>query len=229
MRTKSTLAQLRLLPARVRFLSERFLSHIQEAPLDKVRSHAEPEQLRPARIGTRGAGKARIRHHCLKALLLSSAFLWACSTVPPKPVHSGAQARSSVSRIPNSARGNSNDVAMRALGLVGTPYRSAGSDPAIGFDCSGLVVFVYRDAAGVALPRGTVDQFALNAPSPSAKAMRTGDLVFFATGKGGVSHVGIYVGEGRFVHAPNHGGRVRLDRLDDRYWSPRYRGARRVL
>ena len=118
---------------------------------------------------------------------------------------------------------------MRALGLVGTPYRTAGSDPGIGFDCSGLVVFVYRDAAGLALPRGTVDQFALKAPAPSPKAMRTGDLVFFATGKNGVSHVGIYVGEGRFVHAPNHGGRVRLDRLDDAYWNPRYRGARRVL
>lgn len=166
---------------------------------------------------------------CLQAMLLSCAFLWACSTVPPKRVHSGADARSTVSPIAGAPRGNSNDVAMRALGLVGTPYRSAGSDPGIGFDCSGLVVFVFRDAAGVALPRGTVDQFALKAPAPSPKSMRTGDLVFFATGKSGVSHVGIYVGEGRFVHAPNHGGHVRLDRLDDPYWNPRYRGARRVL
>ncbi len=162
-------------------------------------------------------------------MLLSCAFLWACSSVPPKRVHSGADARSTVSRIAGKPHGNSNDVAMRALGLVGTPYRSAGSDPGIGFDCSGLVVFVFRDAAGVALPRGTVDQFALKAPAPSPKKMRTGDLVFFATGKSGVSHVGIYVGEGRFVHAPNHGGRVRLDRLDDPYWNTRYRGARRVL
>jgi cell wall-associated NlpC family hydrolase len=65
--------------------------------------------------------------------------------------------------------------------------------------------------------------------SPRRASLQTGDLVFFDTSGKGISHVGIYVGEGRFVHAPNHGGRVRLDHLDDRYWKSRFRGARRVL
>jgi len=156
-------------------------------------------------------------------------LLAACASTPPPRIQSGSAARSSVSSIANAPRGNHNDVAIRALGLVGTPYRTAGSDPHIGFDCSGLVVYVFRDSAGVALPRGTVDQFALKSGQPIRKNVRTGDLVFFETGRNGVSHVGIYVGEGRFVHAPNHGGRVRLDRLDNAYWQPRYRGARRVI
>ena len=121
------------------------------------------------------------------------------------------------------------DLAFRALGLVGTPYRTAGADPAIGFDCSGFVVYVYRDTLGLKLPRSTAEQYAMPAKSPRRNALRTGDLLFFDTGGRGVSHVGIYVGEQRFVHAPNQGGRVRLDKLGDRYWEERYRGARRVV
>ncbi len=120
------------------------------------------------------------------------------------------------------------DVAFRAIGLVGTPYVRAGASPQQGFDCSGFVQFVYRDARGIGLPRSTREQLAYAGDKVSRKALQTGDLVFFDTGGNGVSHVGIYVGEGRFVHAPNHGGRVRLDRLDDRYWASRYLAARRV-
>lgn len=129
---------------------------------------------------------------------------------------------------PLTASGSA-DLAFRALGLVGTPYRSAGTDPNVGFDCSGFVVYVYRDVLGMPLPRSTGEQYNMPLRSPRRSALRTGDLVFFDTGGDGISHVGIYVGEGRFVHAPNHGGRVRLDHLDDRYWKQRYRGARRVL
>lgn len=121
------------------------------------------------------------------------------------------------------------DLAFRALGLVGTPYRSAGTDPSVGFDCSGFVVYVYRDVLGMQLPRTTRAQYDFPARHAKRSALTTGDLVFFDTSGRGVSHVGIYVGEGRFVHAPNHAGRVRLDHLDDRYWQQRYLGARRVL
>ncbi len=121
------------------------------------------------------------------------------------------------------------DLAFRALGLVGTPYRSAGSDPQIGFDCSGFVVYLYQDVFGLRLPRSTQGQYELASRGVPRKALQTGDLVFFDTSGRGVSHVGIYVGESRFVHAPNHGGRVRLDHLDDRYWQGRYRGAKRVI
>lgn len=155
------------------------------------------------------------------ALTLVLATLAGCATAPPpRPAP--------ISTRPLTAA-SSSDLAFRALGLVGTPYRSAGSDPAIGFDCSGFVVYVYRDVLGIPLPRTTGAQYDMHLRSPRRGALQTGDLVFFDTGGRGISHVGIYVGEGRFVHAPNQGGRVRLDHLDDRYWKERYRGARRVL
>ena len=121
-----------------------------------------------------------------------------------------------------------NDVLMRALGLVGTPYRYGGNTPAGGFDCSGLVGFVFLDAARLYLPRTTRDIARFDARTPPRDRLASGDLVLFAD-DGAVFHVGIYVGEGRFVHAPSTGGTVRLDRIDNPYWSRVYAGARRVL
>lgn len=121
-----------------------------------------------------------------------------------------------------------NDVLMRALGLVGTPYRWGGNTPEGGFDCSGLVGYVFRDAASLQLPRTTREIARFDARTPPRDRLASGDLVLFANG-GTVFHVGIYVGEGRFVHAPSTGGTVRLDRLDGPYWRNHYTGARRVL
>ena len=123
----------------------------------------------------------------------------------------------------------SNEVLIRAIGLVGTPYRYGGNTPAGGFDCSGLVGFVFRDAAGLRLPRTTTDLVAMRAPGVGTLELEPGDLLFFAPGGGKASHIGIFVGEGRFVHAPSTGGTVRLDRLDVDYWRRAFVGARRVL
>jgi cell wall-associated NlpC family hydrolase len=122
-----------------------------------------------------------------------------------------------------------NGVLMRAIGLVGTPYHYGGNTPAGGFDCSGLVQFVFHDSAGLRLPRSTRELVALDAPEVDRRELQPGDLVFFNPGGGKASHIGIYVGEGRFVHAPSAGGTVRLDRLDSEYWRRTYAGARRVL
>ena len=121
-----------------------------------------------------------------------------------------------------------NDVLIRAISLVGTPYVWGGNTPESGFDCSGLVNYVFRDMLNLRLPRTSRELSALSAPAVAETGLATGDLVFFASG-GQVSHVGIYVGDGRFVHAPRTGGVVRLERLDGRYWQERYAGARRVL
>ena len=122
------------------------------------------------------------------------------------------------------------DVMFRALGLVGTPYHWGGNTPDSGFDCSGLIGYVYRDAAGIALPRSTRDMIGMRAPNVGREQLQTGDLVFFATGGGSqVSHAGIYVGEGRFVHAPATGGTVKLDSLDKPYWQRAYLNAKRVI
>lgn len=121
-----------------------------------------------------------------------------------------------------------NGVLMRAIGLVGTPYRYGGNTPEGGFDCSGLVNYVFRDMADLRLPRSSRELAAFQGPLIAPARLAPADLVFFGTG-GAVTHVGIYVGEGRFVHAPSTGGTVRLDRLDGPYWARAYSGAKRVL
>lgn len=123
----------------------------------------------------------------------------------------------------------SNEVLIRAIGLVGTPYRHGGNTPEGGFDCSGLVGFVFRDAAGLRLPRTTTELVAMRMPGVGTLELEPGDLLFFGPGGGNASHIGIFVGEGRFVHAPSTGGTVRLDRLDSDYWRRAFVGARRVL
>lgn len=123
---------------------------------------------------------------------------------------------------------HANEVLMRAISLVGTPYRYGGNTPEGGFDCSGLVGYVFRDMLQMQLPRTTRELAALQGPRIAQETLNSGDLVFFAS-NGTVTHVGIYVGEGRFVHAPSTGGTVRLDRLDAPWWKSRYSGARRLL
>ena len=123
---------------------------------------------------------------------------------------------------------SANAVLMRAISLVGTPYRYGGNTPEGGFDCSGLVNYVYRDMLDLKLPRSSRELAAFQGPKVAPERLAAADLVFFGNG-GQVSHVGIYVGEGRFVHAPSTGGTVRLDHLDGIYWRSNYSGAKRVL
>jgi cell wall-associated NlpC family hydrolase len=131
---------------------------------------------------------------------------------------------------PGAAHGaNPNDILFRAIGLVGTPYRYGGNTPRGGFDCSGLVDYVFRDVAGIELPRTAQEISRIDTPSVPRDALESGDIVFFHTQGRHISHVGIYVGKGRFVHAPNAGGTVRLDYLDTSYWREHYGGAKRIL
>jgi len=123
---------------------------------------------------------------------------------------------------------DANAVSMHAIGLVGTQYRYGGNTPAGGFDCSGLIGYVFRESAGVVLPRSTADIATMHGIAVDANALRVGDLVLFGR-RGRVDHVGIYVGEQRFVHAPSTGGTVRLDSLASGYWKPLLMGGRRPL
>lgn len=158
----------------------------------------------------------------LASLLIS--VLAACASAPetrnaqPTPVPTSLSA----------ATQRANEVTLRALGLVGTPYVYGGNTLQGGFDCSGLVSFVYADAAALQLPRTTAQMAAMPARSVARSALRTGDLVFFSE-HDLPTHVGIYVGNGRFVHAPNEGGAVRLDELSNPYWTRNYRFSRRVI
>jgi len=162
------------------------------------------------------------------AFLSLVAMLAACSSRAPAPapvVQPQITFNQQTSSSPVAA-----DVLFRAIGLVGTPYRWGGNTPDSGFDCSGLIGYVYRDAAGISLPRSTREMIVMRAPSIDVNSLQSGDLVFFATGGGSqVSHAGIYVGEGRFVHAPRTGGTVRLDYLSNSYWAKAYLQAKRIL
>ncbi|RRV41239.1 peptidoglycan endopeptidase [Pseudomonas sp. o96-267] len=159
------------------------------------------------------------------ALIALVLLLSACSSRAPSPQPSYTPPVSS-----SSYQGGAEDVLFRALGLVGTPYRYGGNTPEGGFDCSGLIGYVYRDAAGISLPRSTRELSAMRTPDVRRDALKSGDLVFFATNGGRtVSHAGIYVGDGRFVHAPSTGGTVRLDTLTSGYWQGVYLDAKRVI
>lgn len=167
------------------------------------------------------------RRGALPALLALVATLAGCASQPP-PRKAAAPAPRSWPQVAPADPASANAVLMRALGLVGTPYRYGGNTPEGGFDCSGLVTYVYRDMLDLRLPRSSSELAALQGPKIAPERLAAGDLVFFGS-RGSVSHVGIYVGEGRFVHAPSTGGTVRLDTLDGSYWRDHYSGAKRVL
>ena len=147
---------------------------------------------------------------CTAALLV----LAGCGTSrpPPSPTSSAP-----LRTTPPLTAEQAHDIAIHALGLVGTPYRFGGNTPDSGFDCSGLIGYVYRNQVGTPPPRTVAQLNTWGAPIDSNE-LRTGDLVVFGTGRQ-PSHAGIYVGEGRFVHAPSSGGTVRLDHLKSRHWA----------
>ena len=163
------------------------------------------------------------------SLLVALALLAGCGGARPKvrPSRPPPGLPAVWPHVAPARQDDANTVLMRALSLVGTPYRYGGNTPESGFDCSGLVGYVFRDSLSRALPRTSA---ALGAAGEriGLERMATGDLVVFGQGAA-VSHVGIYVGEGRFVHAPSSGGTVRLDRLDAPYWRDHLLGARRLL
>lgn len=115
----------------------------------------------------------------------------------------------------------------RALALLGTPYRWGGTSPDRGFDCSGLVGYVFRTALGIDLPRVSREQAKTGELVADRAALAAGDLVFFGR-RGRVDHVGIYVGEGKFVHAPSRGKDVTVSSMDTGYWSGKFMSARRI-
>lgn len=166
-------------------------------------------------------------HVSIRLLGLASVMLLAaCSSNAPIS-EPDTSAQSSATAFFNPA---ADDVLFRAIGLVGTPYVWGGNTPSSGFDCSGLIGFVYNDVAGIRLPRTTAQMMQMKGQRVPRNQLRSGDIVFFSTAKHGrVSHAGIYVGNGRFVHAPSSGGTVRLDSVDSKYWSKAYLQAKRVL
>lgn len=119
-------------------------------------------------------------------------------------------------------------IIRRAHELIGTPYKWGGMSEAKGFDCSGLLVYLFRSEAGIEIPRTTTSMIDNDYLPVSRHELEPGDAVFFDNKRNGrVDHVGLYIGENRFVHAPRTGTKIRIDSLDNRYWNHRYFDARR--
>lgn len=136
----------------------------------------------------------------------------AVETIPPRQAVRPADSRA-------------HEVVMFALGLIDTGYRFGGKNPAAGLDCSGMVSFVFGNAAGLNLS-GSAADLAQQGRPVNGEGLRPGDLVFFNTRNKPRSHVGIYIGDGRFVHAPNSNGKVRTDSLTRGWFATRFEEAR---
>ncbi len=167
------------------------------------------------------------KHNLLFFIGFISLILSACAGKSARPSETETEPAAATAPVIH-ASDRASSIALQALAHLGTPYRVGGLSPQTGFDCSGLVAYVYREGAGLALPRNTFDLAVLGQAVERA-ALRPGDLVFYNTQRREYSHVGIYLGEERFIHAPASGGEVRVESLRADYWVRRYNGARRVI
>ncbi|MDR2839427.1 MAG: C40 family peptidase [Azonexus sp.] len=154
------------------------------------------------------------------SVLLAALLLAACGTPGGRPATS-----ETITQAPTTVSAAGNEVTLYALSLIDTGYRFGGKNPEAGLDCSGMVSYIYARAAGLKVTGSAADIARQGRPIERAR-LRPGDLVFFNTGKRPFSHVGIYIGDTRFVHAPSTNGHVRIDKLDDRYYAERFAAAR---
>lgn len=120
------------------------------------------------------------------------------------------------------------DLVVTAMGFLGVPYRRGGNSLETGFDCSGFVKAMYQQTVGMILPR-RADEQAAATQQIDRRELQPGDLVFFNTMRRAFSHVGIYIGDNKFIHSPKPGAQVRVEDMGMSYWNTRFDGARRVL
>ena len=134
-----------------------------------------------------------------------------------------------VESVRNSVRDTASDLVMQAMNFLGVPYRRGGNTEETGFDCSGFTRLVFENSVGLVLPRRADEQaHAAGLLNINRQELKPGDLVFFNTMKRTFSHVGIYVGDDKFIHSPRTGSAVRIEDMRDSYWSRRFTGARRA-
>jgi cell wall-associated NlpC family hydrolase len=166
-------------------------------------------------------------------LILSLAFSVAATAAPaekPDEVTQALMDRGLIARIGDVGEkvgARASELVVNAMAFLGVPYNRGGSSVETGFDCSGFVRAIYEQTAGFLLPRKAAQQAAAT-QKIDKKDLQPGDLVFFNTMRRAFSHVGIYVGEGKFIHAPKPGAEVRVEDMGVAYWSRRFDGARRV-
>jgi len=151
----------------------------------------------------------------------AAAVLAACGSPSPRP----SASTETIAQASRPVSETGNEIVLYAMGLIDTGYRFGGKNPEAGLDCSGMVSYIYGQAAGLKV-RGSAADIARTSRPIERSALRPGDLVFFNTLNRSLSHVGIYIGDTRFIHAPSSNGKVRIDRLSDAYYAQRYETAR---
>jgi cell wall-associated NlpC family hydrolase len=162
----------------------------------------------------------------LATFLLASALFagGVTSAAAAEPSRKPEEQMSFLERYTNAAQ----DVILQGLKLVGVRYRFGGNDESGGLDCSGFVRLVFKDSIGAALPR-TAREMSEIGQQIDTSQLKPGDLVFFNTMRRTFSHVGIYLGDNHFMHAPRTGAEVRVESMESSYWMQRYNGARRII
>jgi cell wall-associated NlpC family hydrolase len=165
-----------------------------------------------------------------------SSFNQNASFSPSNPANSSSSSNSQTlsSNTDGGARsflsgmaGKAGDVVVGALNMIGVRYRWGGNTPDSGLDCSGFVRYVFQDTLGMALPR-RAEEMSRVGEKVRVSDLKPGDLVFFNTMRRTFSHVGIYIGDNKFVHSPSTGSTIRVDDMDSGYWEKRFTGARRI-
>jgi cell wall-associated NlpC family hydrolase len=174
----------------------------------------------PAPCNRRTASLARVAGVALIALA-------ACAPAAADNASFAESARSAVTGVAGKVRDGAQELAVYALGLLGVRYRFGGESPDSGLDCSGLVRHVFQQVTGVTLPR-TAKEMSRVGDGVGRHELEPGDLVFFNTRRMPFSHVGIYLGGNRFVHAPARGREVEVADLSNSYWQRQFNGARRI-
>ena len=170
----------------------------------------------------------------IPALVIVTATLW-MTTAQASPGHSDDDMDrlladrgllTQIDQVRQNVSHKASELVVNAMGFLGVPYKRGGNNEN-GFDCSGFVRTIYQRSVGLLLPR-RAEQQAAATESIDKSDLQPGDLVFFNTLRRAFSHVGIYVGEGKFIHAPKPGAEVRVESMGGRYWQTRFDGARRV-
>ena len=177
----------------------------------------------------RGSVLTRLSSQRGVTLALLACLLAGCASTPPPAKKPGKPAtRPGTSLGSLQADGVGREILMYTLSLLDIDYKFGGSNPEAGLDCSGMVAYIYQNAARVKLPHNAAQIAGLARPISNSQ-LRVGDLVFFNTLGRPFSHMGIYIGDGKFVHAPRSNSVIRVDRLDNSYFAARYEGARTLF
>ena len=163
-------------------------------------------------------------------------LLLACATAQAAPAGRGDEMEgflaergllNQLDQMRQSVSSRASDLVINAMGFLGVPYKRGGSTAESGFDCSGFVKAMYEQTVGLVLPR-KAEQQAAATEKIDKRDLAPGDLVFFNTMRRAFSHVGIYIGDGKFIHSPKPGAEVRVESMAESYWTRRFDGARRV-